>query len=396
MKVKIFKSRAEGVVSAPPSKSTAHRYIICGGLQTGVTRIKNVALSEDIKATLRAIKALGAEYTLFEDTLEITGKRRCKDAVIDCGESGSTLRFFIPIALCLCEKVKFIGSKRLFERPLTVYEEIFKDNGIKYVKGENFLEVAGTFKTTEFTVDGSISSQFISGLLFALPLMGGGKIILKNRLESTPYTDMTLEAMRKFGINATKTDYGFAVFSTEYRGCNVTVEGDYSNAAFLEAFNCIGGNVAVGGLSDNSLQGDKAYRRFFKQLTAEFSTIDITDCPDLGPVLFAVAAANNGAKFTGTRRLRIKESDRASAMKEELEKFGISVTVGDNCVEIHGEPQKPCEILSAHNDHRIAMALSVLCSVTDGTVDGAECVAKSFPDFFEVIKTVGIDYEIKQ
>lgn len=398
MIVKIEKSIAQGVAKAPPSKSMAHRALICGALSKE-SRIYNLAASEDIKATLGCLKALGSRIEEIEGGIKIGAfdpLNAPENAELFCVESGSTLRFFIPLCMLSGKKVTLKGSRRLFERPLSIYEEICKEQGIELVKGEDSVTVCGRLKSGSYSVAGNISSQFITGLLFALPLLeGDSKLEVTGKFESASYIDLTLSALNAFGIEIKREANVFYIKGSQsYQNAQYTVEGDMSNAAFLEGFNMLGGDVTVEGINENTLQGDRAYIDMYKGLLSGKKQFDLCDCPDLAPVMFALSAAHGGATFTGTARLKIKESDRAAAMAEELRKFGIECEIFENSVEIiKGKLVAPKEILSGHNDHRIVMALSLLLSKTGGSIDGAEAVKKSYPDFFEVIKNLGIGME---
>lgn len=314
--------------------------------------------------------------------------------IFNCNESGSTLRFFIPISLLSEKPSRFIGSEVLMTRPMAVYEKICKEQKIAFNATKDGIFTEGKLKSGRFEIPGNISSQFVTGLLFVLPLLkGDSEIVLTNSIESKPYIDMTIEAQKVFGIKAEWKNENtlFVGGNQTYRATETTVEGDYSNAAFFDAFNFLGGNVKVSGLNKKSLQGDKVYHEYFEKLSHGFSTIDISDCPDLGPILFVVAAALHGGEFLGTKRLKIKESDRGRVMCEELAKFGVKTLEEENKIVIYGENlSSPKTAIEGHNDHRIVMSLSVLLTLTGGKINGANAVNKSFPDFFARMKEVGI------
>ena len=396
MKVTITPSRASGCVLAPPSKSMAHRMLMGAGLADGTSVVDNIELSEDIKATLGILEALGAQYKIEDRKVimqGVGGKRLQTTQKLNCNESGSTLRFFIPLLLSGGEKAEFTGAKRLFERPLGIYEEICNKQGLLFEKHETGLTVGGQLQATHFKVQGNISSQFVTGLLFALPLLEEDSVLeVVPPVESRAYIDMTLETLQTFGIKVKQEGNTFYIAGNQtYQSKDVTVEGDYSNAAFLDAFNLIGGNVIVQGLREDTLQGDCIYKTYYEVLKEEHPVMDIAECPDLGPILMGMAAAGHGARFTGTRRLRIKESDRGTVMAEELAKFGIRVDVMENEIVVHkGTLTRPSESLDSHNDHRIAMTMATLCTITGGTIDGAESVRKSFPNYYDVIEYLGI------
>ena len=395
MNVKIYPSKAEGKAIAPPSKSVAHRALICGAL-SGRSVIDNVAFSKDVTATLNCLSALGAGCSTDNDSVTLGGLNAFdpnESIVLDCFESGSTLRFLIPLCLISGKEITLKGANRLFERPLSIYEAICREQGMLFEKNENSVTLCGPLKSGNYRVNGDVSSQFISGLLFALPLLDGVSIVeIVGKLESASYVDITLGVLSDFGIKITRVGNRFIILGNQrYQGREYTVEGDYSNAAFLDAFNLIGGNVELCGLSHNTLQGDAAYKKIFEGLENGKKNFDLSDCPDLAPVLFALAAVKGGATFTGTARLKIKESDRGEAMARELKKFGVPVTVGENHVEIGSTFIKaPTETLFGHNDHRIVMALAVLCSIVGGEIQGAEAISKSYPDFFKVIQQLNI------
>lgn len=401
MRVTITPGKAKGRVMAPPSKSMAHRMLMGAGLAVGTSVVDNIDLSEDIKATLGMLEALGGQYRIEERKVimrGVGGKKLQTNKTLDSKESGSTLRFFIPLVLTGGEKCEFTGAKRLFERPLGIYEDICKEQGISFEKRDTGLRVEGQLQAAHYKVPGNISSQFITGLLFALPLLGEDSILeVLPPVESKAYIDMTLEALEIFGIQIRQEGNTFYIAGNQTYGArNVTVEGDYSNAAFLDALNLIGGEVCVEGLRDDSLQGDRIYRKYYEVLKEEHPLMDIAECPDLGPILMGMGAAQKGAKFTGTRRLKIKESDRGAVMAEELAKFGIKVDVMENEIVVHrGVLKVPGELLNSHNDHRIAMTLATLCTITGGTIKGAESVKKSFPNYYDMIEKLGIQVTIE-
>lgn len=395
-------SKAKGKMLAPPSKSMAHRHLICAALAEGRSVIHSIDFSEDIKATLGCIKQLGASAEVDGNTIIVNGSGNLSAGdgrIFDCNESGSTLRFFIPLALLNPSRARFLGSEVLMTRPMTVYEDICKIQGIKFERKDGGIEVEGKLKSADFEVPGNISSQFITGLLFTLPLLeGDSTITLTESVESKPYIDMTLQVQKEFGIKAEWTAENVLSIpgSQKYVATEGAVEGDYSNAAFFEALNVLGGDVEVSGLREDSLQGDKVYLPYFKELSKGFATIDITDCPDLGPILFVVAAAMHGGEFTGTKRLKIKESNRGAVMCEELAKFGIKTLQEENRIIIYeGAPVQPKEVVCGHNDHRIVMSMSTLLATTGGKIEGVGAVKKSLPDYFRRIKALGIDFEFE-
>lgn len=399
MKVKIEVSSAQGTVKAPASKSMAHRLMICGLLAEGKSVITDVTSSEDVLATIDCARSLGADISYENNTVTVngTGGRMSKDAVLPCRECGSTLRFFVPICLAAGGKYTLTGSTRLMERPLGIYEEICEKQGCDFKREDGRILLDGQIKSGDYHVAAGVSSQFISGLLFSLPMLDGdSKIYLEGKIESRSYIDLTVNALKTFGIQVSWLDERTIDIpgNQKYQARNVSVEGDYSNAAFLDAFNYIGGQVKVDNLLplDKTGQGDRVYGEYFEKLKAGKPTLSLKDCPDLGPIMFAMAGMLGGAVFTETERLRIKESDRIEAMKDELEKVGIQVVATDDKVEvISGELHAPKAEISGHNDHRIVMAMAVLLSKVGGVIDGAQAVEKSMPDFFERIRSIGVN-----
>ena len=390
----------KGSIDAPPSKSMAHRYLIGAALSGKTCRISGFDYSEDILASMDCLKELGARIAVQGDCVTIDPDRfmTAENPVLSCRESGSTLRFFIPLALCLGREVTLRGSRRLFERPLEIYEALCREKEFAFAKTEDTLTLCGKLSSGHYAIRGDVSSQFITGLVFALIYLGGdSEIEIVPPFESRSYVNLTLSALRSFGADVAFTDaYHIVIRESQMHAYCGRIEGDYSNAAFLDAFNHIGSDVSVGNLRDDSLQGDRVYQDYFRLISEGTPTLDISDCPDLGPVLFALAAMKNGAVFTGTDRLKAKESDRGMAMHEELVKLGGGLIFGDNRITVpkqqlayRGEP------LSGHNDHRIVMAMSLVLSRIGGAIDDAQAVRKSYPGFFEDIQKLGAEVKVK-
>lgn len=403
MIAEIKKSTLSGKVEAPPSKSMSHRMLICSGLAAGKSIVRGIAPSQDVLATLDCLKAIGATYAYDGDTVTIEGtdvRNLIGDVTLPCRESGSTLRFFLPICLLGNAQATLKGSERLFERPLEIYKSLCLNQGIRYESQKDSVCVKGKLKADTYKIQGNVSSQFISGLLFALPLLKNNSIIdIVPPIESSSYIKLTIQALSLFGVQVSWLDERtlFIKGNQAYFPREVNVEGDYSNAAFFDALNYLGSKVEVSNLNVDSIQGDKVYGRYFDMMQKGTPTISISDCPDLGPVLFAVASAHFGGVFTGTRRLKMKESDRGAAMAQELAKFGISVRVEEDTIIVYPTNfKKPQESLCGHNDHRIVMALSVLLTKTGGIIDGAEAVSKSMPDFFKKMETLGMEVTLRE
>ncbi len=402
MIAEIYKSKANAEIVARSSKSYMHRALIGGALSDGETIIENIAESEDIKATIECLKNFGATFQFSGDTVRIQGVSPAKNKntlSLFANESGSTLRFLIPVSLLYSDSVEFTGSKRLLERPQTVYEELFPRKNCFIKRSENCITVGGTLTGGVYECRGDISSQFLTGLLFTLPLLNeDSEIKLTTPLQSSPYIDLTLEILNEFSVNIERTDdRTFKIKGNqEFKATKLYCEGDWSNAAFLEAFNLIGGSVVLDGLKETSTQGDKIYREYFEELKQGTPVLDITDCPDLAPILMTMATLLNGAVLKGTSRLKIKESDRGEVMKNELSKFSADITVlEDEIIIKKADLKTPTENICGNNDHRIAMSLTVISSVFGGVIENAECVNKSYPLFFEDCEKLGIKLKLK-
>lgn len=391
--------RLGGTIEAPPSKSMAHRYLIGAALSGQVCTLSGIDYSEDILASMDCLKALGAKLTVSGDKVTVDPGHfmQVEPEPLQCRESGSTLRFFIPLALCLGRSVALKGSPRLLERPLSVYETLCRENGFEFQKGTDGVTVCGKLRGGAYTLRGDVSSQFITGLIFALVHLGeDASVHILPPFESRSYIHLTICALRSFGANVDFADeYTIEIKPSRMHAYAGKIEGDYSNAAFLEAFNCLGSAVRVENLNPGSLQGDRVYRGYFEALSEQMPTIDLSDCPDLGPILFALAAMKNGAIFTGTERLKAKESDRGMAMHEELTKLGGGLLFGSNTITVPKQVLRYRGVpLEGHNDHRIVMALSVVLSKLGGAIQGAEAVRKSYPGFFEDLKSLGAEVEL--
>lgn len=426
------------IIKAPPSKSIAHRALIGAALSDGVSVIKGLELSEDISATIDCLSALGADISLtiqYDDDengesgrlykAEVTGifttsdkkgeelfimgdkKEEYEAPTLDCRECGSTLRFMIPICTLMysCnmvpgnQSIKLVGSKRLLSRPLDVYDRLFEYTYVTFSHNSEKVEVEGRMNPGEYTVEGNISSQFITGLLFTLPkLDADSRLIIKPPVESRPYIDITIEVLKLFGINIFWEDNNTIHIpgNQHYTPVEMSIEGDWSNGAILYALARLSAGykhiILLTGLKDESIQGDKVITALLDELD-EGKVADISDCPDLGPVLMAYAAAIGGGRLTGTGRLAIKESDRGNAMKDELIKMGAEVVVDANDIYVSTPNglHAPSDVIDSHNDHRIAMSMAVLCSLYGGTIDGVESIDKSFPSFIDTLRKAGVN-----
>ena len=387
-----------GSVGAPPSKSMAHRCLIGAALAEGVSTLSGIDFSEDILASIDCLRALGAQIDTDGDrvTVHPQGFLKAASPVLECRESGSTLRFMIPLALCTGREVQLHGSRRLLERPLEVYETLCRERGFLFHKAENAVILRGQLTGGRYQLRGDISSQFITGMIFALTHLNEPSALeILPPFESRSYVDLTLSALKSFGADAEFADENIIVIrKSRLHACDASIEGDYSNAAFLDAFNHLGSGIQITNLSPDSLQGDRIYRDYFRLIEEGVPTLDLSDCPDLGPVLIALAALKNGAVFTGTNRLKAKESDRGQAMHEELSKLGGGLIFGENRITVPKQILHNTGItLNGHNDHRIVMAMSVILSRIGGSISGAEAVRKSYPGFFDDLRRLGAEIE---
>ncbi len=385
-----------GSIDAPPSKSMAHRYIIASALSGKSCTLTGVDFSEDILASIDCIRALGADVAVNNDTLTVLPQdfMKVEHPVLNCRESGSTLRFLIPLALCLGTQVSFEGSERLLSRPLSVYEDLCAERGFEFFREENLLTVCGNLTGGSYKIRGDISSQFITGLIFALVYLNEPSTLkILPPFDSRPYVELTLAALNDFGACVCFSDeYTVKIDKSAMHSITKKIEGDYSNAAALDAFNYLGSSVVLENLNRHSLQGDKIYKDYFDKIECGTPTLDISDCPDLGPVLIALAAMKNGVHLTGTDRLKIKESDRGAAMHQELSRLGGGLVFGNNEITVPKQKLRfSGETLCGHNDHRIVMAMSLILSRIGGKIAGAEAVRKSYPRFFEDIKSLGAE-----
>ncbi len=397
MRVDIRPGTARGIVAAPPSKSLTHRMLLCAGLADGTSTVRNVAFSEDVLATLDVLRAIGAKIDIRGDTVTVTGcdvRKTSYPGVISCRESGSTLRFCIPLLMLSGRPFLLTGEGRLMDRPQTEYEALFSEQGLTFRREGDRLRLQGPLSPGEYTLRGDVSSQFFSGLLFALPMLrGDSRITILPPVESRSYIDLTVDVLQRFGVETRwESETSLLIPGAQsYRRQDVTVEGDWSNAAFFEALAAMGDGVIVTGLDKHSKQGDRVCREYFARLREGLQTLDVSDCPDLAPVLMAVGAAFHGVILTGTRRLALKESDRGAAMEEELEKLGVHCTLEENRIVVRPGIRTPQTPLEGHNDHRIVMAGAVLLTRVGGRIRGAEAVNKSFPDFFDRLRGLGIE-----
>lgn len=417
--LKIIPKKIKGEVKIPPSKSMAHRAVICAAFSKGTSIIENVDFSDDIIATIEGMRALGAVIEVDGDKVTINGENTFnfidnKDIpTIDCNESGSTLRFLVPISIVKENNVRFIGKGNLGKRPLTSFYEIFDNQGIsyEYKEGELDLKINGKLKNGEFKMKGNISSQFISGLLFSLPVLDGdSKIIITTELESKAYIDLTLSMLEKFGIEIINNDYKEFIIkgNQQYVARNYRVEGDYSQAAFFLSAAAIGNEMLLKDLDLNSLQGDKETLEILERMGCKLNynegilglevgelkatVIDGSQCPDVIPVLTVVAALAKGeTRIINAGRLRIKECDRLKAVATELNKLGANIVELEDGLIVNGVDGFKGAEVDSWDDHRIAMTLAIASTRCSGEIilKNPQCVKKSYPKFWEDFKSIG-------
>ncbi len=414
MKYQIFKSEINGTLKMIPSKSITHRALISAALAKGESVIENPLYADDTLKTLEILKNLGASFLTHLDHIKIAGGNIKHSGVpLFAKESGSTIRFLIPVALLTEELEHFVLSPSLAKRPFFVYEELFKKHKIYFEKRGEDIFVKGPIFSGEYKIDGSVSSQFISGLLFVLPLLeGDSKLIIENNFESKSYVNLTINVLKEFGINISMDENIINIKGNQqYKNVRYIVEGDYSQAAFYLVSAALGGNVTLLGLSKDSLQGDMKILDFLKEFGAKVTTkdkkitvekgecksvdIDISNTPDLGPILFVLGALSKEEfKIRGIERLRYKESDRIKAMLENLDKVNAKYKLEENVVTFYPSELKGGVEVSSHNDHRICMASTILAShLKEGLIiDGVQSINKSYPTFFEDFNILGGKY----
>lgn len=384
MDITIHPGKLRGSLTAIPSKSQAHRLLICAAFAQGETKLICRDTNEDIEATAACLNALGANITRHSWGYHVIPASKLPDeAMLPVNESGSTLRFLLPVAGALGVNATFIMAGRLPQRPLSPLWEELERMGCRLSRPtENSIYISGKLRPGNYSIDGGVSSQFISGLLFAITLIGqGSRLNVTGNVESRPYIDMTEKALALFLKNGALVSPG-----------EITVEGDWSNGAFFLAAKALGSNIEITGLASDSPQGDRACAHWIPALE-QHQTISAKDIPDLVPILAVVAAANQGAFFTDIRRLRAKESDRVESVKDMLSALGVKSHSDENTLTVY-PASFTGGIVNSQNDHRIAMAAAIAATVAsaDVTVLGAQCVKKSYPSFWEEYGKLGGNY----
>ena len=441
MDLQIIPKKLSGTVTPPPSKSIAHRLLIAAALADGVSTVRGIAMSQDVEATLRCLTALGGRWKeTTPGVLEITGTggRRAGEDLprLDCGESGSTLRFFIPIALAVAGGGVFTGHGRLMERPQGPYFDLFREKGISYEQKDGVLTVRGHLEPGEYKLAGNVSSQFFTGLLFALPLLEGPSVIRSTtEVESRDYIAITRQVLETAGVETTCKDNfrTLEITGGTYHPIDETVEADWSQAAFWYTAQGLGNPLTIQGMNPKSIQGDRVMASFAEMLRGEplsggvtvpilgpasaapakpfqpplrpgwttpcvgSVSLPLTYCPDLAPPLAAWGALLNGTLYLkDAGRLRIKESDRLATITAALRALGADVTEEPDRLIINGKPALPGGTVDCANDHRIAMMAAIAATGCTGPVTllGAECVKKSYPDFWDVYQSLGGDIHV--
>lgn len=397
MDILIHPSKLYGTVQAIPSKSMAHRMLICGALGNQKLSLACSTGSQDIFATARCLSQMGAEIRHISGKFEITPMHPMDHPNLSCGESGSTLRFLLPVVAALGHGATFFMEGRLPQRPLTPLIREMEAHGASISRPtENTLVVSGQLAPGCYQLPGNVSSQYISGLLFALPLLKGeSHIRLEGTLESAPYVDMTIGVLQDFGVSIAETSDGYTVMPSQFRSPGMlNVEGDWSNGAFWLTAAELGNSVAILGLNEHSRQGDRVICSCLSQL-GDGSVIDASNIPDLIPILAVAACTRKGdTHFVNAGRLRLKESDRIYTVTNMLRGLGCSVSESADGFTVTGGSIAGGKVDSA-NDHRIAMAAAIAATVSKAPVIllGAEAVSKSYPHFWADYAALGGMFE---
>lgn len=394
MDVRISPKPLRGTVRAIPSKSDAHRLLILAALADAPTVVRCASSSRDIDATVGALNALGANIARADDGFPVEPISSApQGATLDCGESGSTLRFLLPVAAAVGANATFVGSGRLGERPMSPLVEALRSGGVNVSAERLPIVISGRLTAGEYAISGDVSSQFVSGMLMALAAVGGGRLRLTTPLESAGYVEMTVRSLERFGVSVGLTDGAYAVSGALTSPREVAAEGDHSAAAFWLEANALGADVAVAGLDETSAQPDRAMRELLARLGG---TVDVSGCPDLFPALaFAATAAERETRFVGGRRLRLKESDRIATAAAALRAMGGVCRETDDGLVVTPSRLVGGTVDGA-NDHRIVMAAAVAAATADGgtTILGADAVNKSYPSFFDDFCSLGGEFDV--
>lgn len=410
MNLHVHQSKLEGQIHIVPSKSIMHRALIAASLADGESVINNPLFAIDTLQTLEGLRKLGALFETRLDSVTVRGGNIKQSlSPIDTKESGSTIRFLVPISLLTEEKEEFTLSPTLAQRPMTPYKDVFKDKGIYFHQEDNKIYTKGPILPGEYVIRGDVSSQFISGLLFVLPILDGdSKIIVTQKYESKSYVDLTISILKAFEIDVVQNKNIITIKGNQkYVPTSIRIEGDYSQAAFFLVAAALGQNVELKGLNKTSLQGDKAILDFLHLFGCEVVfdetvkvrkgnykkiSYNITNTPDLGPIMFAMAAIS-GVEVTikGIRRLQFKESNRIKAMCDNLKLLGSKFEVFENHIIFYPSELKGGQIVESYKDHRIVMSMAIIATILEGglIIKDTEAVKKSYPTFFDDLRQLG-------
>jgi len=413
MNVLINPSKLSGTITIPPSKSQSHRAIICAAMAKGKSVINNVVLSDDVLATLSAMEKIGAKIIRNNHRLIIQGVSRISisdDNFIDCNESGSTLRFLIPLLSLSRQKIVLTGKPSLFKRPMGVYEQLFKNCNLCYQANDKSIIINGAIPEGVYRIPGNISSQFVSGLMFALPMQKGDSIIeIEGELESKEYIDMTIDIMKQFGVIIETVDSKYYIRGNQkYVPTHLCIEGDYSQMAFFAVAGMLSGDILCKNIIKDSIQPDRRILDclhqmngfydwtengiFFRYSNTVGATIDVSQSPDIAPIIAILGALSEGTTIIeNAARLKFKESNRLQSTYDTLRKMNVDVQMTDSSLIIKGQPLVEGGIFESFNDHRIVMAVAIAAIKANHpvTIKNAEAINKSYPTFFEDYQTLG-------
>jgi len=413
MNVLITPGSMTGSIAVPPSKSQTHRAIIAASLAKGKTVIHNAAVNDDVAATIAAMAKIGVKIINNGSQLIVNGVSRIvvsDDNIIDCNESGSTLRFILPILALSREKVVYTGKPALMKRPMSAYDDIGRQRGLVYQQNEKSIMVSGTLTPGVYPVPGSISSQFISGLLFALPLLkGDSEIRIAEPLESKGYVDMTIDILRRFGVRIEERPSGYVVPGNQcYSPANVTIEGDHSQMAFFGAAGLLTGDILCRNIAPTSLQPDRRFLDVVRAMKGAFEiqengirfhrsnlqgcVVDVSQCPDVAPIISVLGAFADGTTvIENAARLKYKESNRLQTTYDILKGLGADIEMSDTSLTIRGRPTLDGGLLDPAPDHRIVMSAAIAATrcTKPVMIRHAEAVNKSYPNFWNDFKSAG-------
>lgn len=414
MDIRIKPSNLHGDISVPASKSICHRAIICASLSNGKSTLSNISLNDDISATIQAMQQIGAHIHLQDHQCIVEGihSPTITDSIFNCNESGSTLRFLIPIVATTSNTIRFIGKGRLLKRPMQIYQNLFNEQNLLFQQTSNQILLRGPLQAGTYTIPGNISSQFISGLLMALPLINEqSRLEVIEPFESKSYVKLTTDMLEVFGVHILAQSNTFVISKEQtYHSNDISIEGDYSQFAFFAVLASLTKPITLKNMNIHSHQGDRIILDFLRnagisiQILEDAITVfpskpkaqifDLSNCPDLGPILCVLASFSNGTShFIHAKRLRMKESDRIQAIETELKKWGVSIQTTEDTITIQGKTHYDYDsslILDSHNDHRIAMAMTVMALSNQSTcvIRNTECINKSYPNFFDDIQKI--------